>query len=68
MKRKAKDTAQERLHESRYDEELLSANWNPVISMLRRSCKRTRDIVRREQYHLREHDDDALLGRIYTAG
>jgi hypothetical protein len=68
MKRKAEDTAQERLHESRYGEELLSANWNPVISLLHRSCKRTRDVVRREQQHLREQDAEALLGRIYTAG
>jgi hypothetical protein len=68
MKRTAQDTARERLHESRYDEELLSANWNPVITMLHRSCKRTCDIVRREQQHLREQDAEALLGRIYTAG
>jgi hypothetical protein len=68
MKCEANETAQERLHETRYDEELLSANWNPVISMLRRSCRRTRDILRREQQHLREQDAEALLGRIYTAG
>ena len=51
--------------ENRYGEELLSANWNPVIELLERSCTRTRQFAERA---LREEDADAFLGRIYTFG
>ena len=51
--------------ENRYGEELLSANWNPVIELLERSCNRTRQFAERA---LREEDADAFLGRIYTFG
>ena len=51
--------------ENRYGEELLSANWNPVIELLERSCHRTRQVVERA---LREDEADAFLGRIYTFG
>ena len=55
--------------ESRYGDELLSANWNPIIDLLQWSCARTfGDVARREEQHLHEEDVDAFLGRIYTYG
>ena len=51
--------------EEQYGEELLSANWNPVIELLECSCYRTRQLAERA---LREEDADAFLGRIYTFG
>ena len=58
-----------RSEESRYGDELLSANWNPIIDLLQWSCARTlSEVVRREEQHLREEDVDAFLGRIYTLG
>ena len=53
---------------SRYGDELLSANWNPVIDLLESSCKRTAAAARSLQSELREEDVDAFLGRIYSAG
>ena len=53
----------------RYGEELLSANWNPVIDLLAWSCARTSDEANRSAAEtLREEDADAFLGRIYTLG
>ena len=53
----------------RYDEELLSANWNPVIALLEWSCARTAsDAARSESRELGDEDADDFLGRIYTAG
>jgi hypothetical protein len=49
----------------RYGDELLSANWNPVIDLLERSCTKTRQLAERA---LREEDADAFLGRFYTFG
>ena len=57
--------AEKKAKENRYGEELLSANWNPVIELLERSCNRTRQLAERA---LREEDADAFLGRIYTFG
>jgi hypothetical protein len=56
---------QKKAPEDRYGDELLSANWNPVIELLERSCIRTRQFAERA---LREEDADAFLGRIYTFG
>jgi hypothetical protein len=53
---------------SRYGDELLSANWNPVIDLLDSSCKRTAADSRGTKLELREEDVDAFLGRIYRAG
>jgi hypothetical protein len=53
---------------SRYDEALLSANWNPVIDLLEASCKRTAGEAPGARRELREEDVDAFLGRIYEAG
>ena len=53
----------------RYDDELLSANWNPVIELLEWSCAKTlADTNRAERPELREEDVDAFLGRIYSSG
>ena len=52
-----------------YGEELLCANWNPVIALLDWSCARTAQrAARREPNKLREEDAEAFLGRIYSAG
>lgn len=51
-----------------YGEELLSANWNPVIALLERSAARTAEAARRERPAIGEDDADAFLGRIYSAG
>ena len=54
---------------ARYDDELLSANWNPVIELLEWSCAKTlADTRRAERQELRDEDVDDFLGRIYTAG
>jgi hypothetical protein len=54
---------------SRYDDELLSANWNPVIALLDWSCGKTfADASRSTQQQVREEDADAFLGRVYTLG
>ena len=54
---------------SRYDEELLSANWNPAIDLLGRStAAQSQELTRARAEKLREEDVDAFLGRIYTLG
>lgn len=63
-----KNTAQAEA-DSRYGEELLCANWNPVIDLLAWSCGRTAaEASRGDAQALREEDADAFLGRIYTLG
>jgi len=65
---KEKDESDERPRE-RYDEELLSANWNPVIALVEWSCARTAtDVKSTESPDLREEDVDDFLSRIYTSG
>jgi hypothetical protein len=57
------------LPEGRYDDELLSANWNPVIDLLGWSCAHTAsDASRKDSCEVREEDAEAFLGRIYSAG
>lgn len=53
---------------ARYDEELLSANWNPVVALLEWSCAKTLVETRKASQELREEEADAFLGRIYTSG
>ena len=54
---------------SRYDDELLSANWNPVIELLEWSCAKTLAATKQpEKPALREEDVDDFLGRIYNSG
>jgi hypothetical protein len=55
--------------ESRYDEELLTANWNPVIDLLGASCDRTREQTSRHPSRdVAPEDADAFLNRIYKLG
>ena len=69
MKGRKDDDAAENRDASRYGEELLSANWNPVIDLLAASCARTASqTARADPEALREEDAAAFLGRIYTLG
>ena len=53
----------------RYEDELLSANWNPVIALVEWSCARTAaDVNRTKSPELSEEDVDDFLSRIYTSG
>ena len=69
MKERNEKDAAENSSDTRYDEELLSANWNPVIALLAASCARTAAEARRSATEaLREEEAAAFLGRIYTLG
>lgn len=70
MAKYGKDTgAPEAMRADRYDDELLCANWNPVIALLERSCARTAaDTARDTGPSVREEDAADFLGRIYTSG
>ena len=64
-----KDDRAEEVPESRYDDELLSANWNPVIGLLEWSCARTfADVSRSATQDVSEEDAEAFLGRFYSLG
>ena len=52
----------------RYDDALLSANWNPVIELLEWSCAKTLADTNRAERQLREEDVEAFLGRVYKSG
>jgi hypothetical protein len=55
--------------ESRYDEELLSANWNPIIDLIGASREKTRDETSRDPARdFAQEDPDAFLNRIYKLG
>ena len=55
--------------ESRYGDELLRANWNPVIDLLQWSCDRTTAIARSpERRDVSDEEAAAFLGRIYNSG
>jgi len=55
--------------ESRYDEELLTANWNPVVDLLGASVDRTRAETSRDPSHdMAQEDPDAFLNRFYKLG
>ena len=55
--------------EPRYDEELLAANWNPVVELLSRSCKTTTERVTRDaRADMSDSDVDGFLNRVYTLG
>ena len=66
-RRKDQDSPPEGL-QSRYGEELLSANWNPVIDLLGASCAKTSDESSRNLSRGVEEDPDAFLKRIYNFG
>lgn len=53
----------------RYDDELLSASWNPVIALLEWSCARTAAEASRDSAPaVGEDDADDFLGRFYSSG
>ena len=53
----------------RYDDELLSANWNPVIARTDWSrARRAAEILRPRPHTVREEDAEAFLGRFYKLG
>jgi hypothetical protein len=55
--------------ESRYDDELLCANWNPVIDLLGASCEKTRSETSRDPARdVAREDPDGFLNRIYKLG
>lgn len=55
--------------DSHYDEELLRANWNPVIDLLQWSINRTSEQTRpTPPKDVSEEEAAAFLGRIYTLG
>jgi hypothetical protein len=60
--------SREEIGANRYGDELLAANWNPVIDLLAASCARTHTQVARgaASEGLREEDAAAFLGRIYN--
>ena len=53
--------------ESRYGEELLRANWNPVIELLQWSSDRTAHLTRPVR-RVSDEEAAAFLRRIYTSG
>ena len=55
--------------ESRYNDELLSANWTPVINLLAWSCSKTlEDESRNSDADMTDSEIDAFLQRIYMLG
>ena len=52
---------------SRYGEELLQANWNPVVALLRRSRDRTAELTRPAR-SVSDKKAAAFLMRIYNSG
>ena len=69
MAGKRKDEGPTDAPDARYDDELLSANWNPVIGLLEWSCAKTlADTKPAEKPELRDEDVDDFLGRVYNSG
>ena len=53
----------------RYDEEILSVNWNPAIAQVAMSCYQTEQGLRpRLPEDLTTIDVDAFLDRVYALG
>lgn len=54
---------------SRYDDELLRANWNPVIDLLQSSSSPTKEPARpATPKQVSDEEAAAFLGRIYKLG
>ena len=68
MSKKSQDSNEPEGSQSRYDDALLSANWNPVVELL----ETTRSVSTRNKQRGRavtsDAEADAFLSRIYTAG
>lgn len=63
--RKAQDSNLAR--HSRYDEELLCANWNPALRVLAMSCYQTaEELSPRLPEDFSKFDADAFLDRVYA--
>jgi hypothetical protein len=60
--------------DSEYSDELLSANWNPVIELIAWSCRTTLELARSEEPPRgpsageTDEDADAFLARVYLSG
>jgi hypothetical protein len=55
--------------ESRYGDELLRANWNPVIELLQWSCDTTAALARSAPAaEVSDEEAAAFLGRFYSSG
>jgi hypothetical protein len=52
----------------RYGEELLRANWNPVLDLLQWSCERTRAMTREAPAARSDAEAAAFLRRVYSSG
>ena len=69
MAKKTIDETKPEAEEARYGEELLAANWNPVVELLARSCGITREQATREaRENMSDSEVDGFLNRVYTAG
>ncbi|MGZ8156597.1 MAG: hypothetical protein ACXWUH_15905 [Burkholderiales bacterium] len=53
---------------SRYDDALLSANWNPAIDLLACSSSPADEVNAGSTKAMSDAEVDALLGRIYMLG
>lgn len=68
MKEQIGETGAAPGRDAEYGEELLCANWNPVLAVLDRAGPRTTQAARPRPRRMREQDVQAFLLRIYTAG
>ena len=69
MGRKEGKAAQRTEPTRRYDEEILSVNWNPAIAQVAMSCYQTEQGLRpRLPEDLTTIDVDAFLDRVYALG
>ena len=66
--RKDKDSTDGEGSANRYDDELLSANWNPALDLIDFSPERRPAAAGAQSAEPREEDIDAFLARIYTHG
>jgi hypothetical protein len=66
MAKDRQDTGEVAAIENGYGEELLSANWNPVIALLEWSCAHTTEACARDR--VAEEDAEGFLGRFYSLG
>ena len=67
--RKVDGSAPDSDREPRYDDELLAANWNPVVELLSQSCSLTRERATHDaRADLTDTDADGFLNRVYTLG
>ena len=68
MSKRSEDSDEAEGSRSRYDDALLSANWNPVIELLDASASGSARTRQRRRAVISDEDADAFLGRIYASG